>query len=100
MLFVIHAIDKPGAIDVRMKARPAHLDYLTAAGEKVVAAGPTLTEDGTGMNGSVLIVEAADRAGAEDFARNDPYAKAGLFQNTTIVPWRKVFFNPPRDAAR
>lgn len=96
MLFVIHAIDKPGNLDLRLKTRAAHLDYLTAAGEKVVAAGPTLTEDGAGMTGSVLIVEAADRAGAEEFARNDPYAKAGLFQNTTIMPWRKVFFHPPR----
>lgn len=100
MLFVIHAIDKPGSADVRLKTRSAHLDYLTACGEKVVAAGPTLTEDGAGMTGSVLIIEAADRAGAEDFARNDPYAKAGLFQDTSIMPWRKVFFHPPRDAAR
>ena len=100
MLFVIYAIDKAGSAEIRMKTRSAHLDYLTAAGEKVVAAGPTLTDDGVGMNGSVLIIEAADRAGAEDFARNDPYAKAGLFQNTSIMPWRKVFFHPPRDVAR
>jgi uncharacterized protein YciI len=100
MLFVIHASDKPNSAEVRLKTRSAHLDYLTAAGEKVVVAGPTLTEDGVGMTGSVLIIEAADRAGAEDFARNDPYAKAGLFENTTIMPWRKVFLNPPRDAAR
>lgn len=97
MLFVIHAVDKPGNMDLRMKTRAAHLDYLTTAGETVVAAGPTLTEDGVGMTGSVLIIEAADRAGAETFARNDPYAKAGLFQNTTIMPWRKVFFHPPRE---
>ncbi len=96
MLFVIHAIDKPGNMDVRLKTRPAHLDYLTAAGEKVVAAGPTLTDDGSGMTGSVQIIEAADRAAVEEFARNDPYAKAGLFQDTTIMPWRKVFFHPPR----
>lgn len=100
MLFVIHAIDKPASTDLRMKTRPAHLEYLTAAGQKVLAAGPTLTEDGAGMTGSVLIIEATDRAGAEDFARNDPYAKAGLFQDTAITPWRKVFFNPPHDAAR
>ena len=47
-----------------------------------------------------MLAEAADRAGAEAFARNDPYAKAGLFENTTIMPWRKVFFNPPREPVR
>lgn len=100
MFFVIHAIDKPGSAELRTRTRAAHLDYLTAAGEKVVAAGPTLAEDGVGMTGSVLIIEAADRAAAEEFARNDPYAKAGLFQSTTIMPWRKVFFHPPRETAR
>lgn len=96
MLFVIHAVDKPGSAELRQKTRPAHLDYLTQAGPQVIAAGPTLTEDGVGMTGSVLIIEAADRAGAESFAHSDPYAKAGLFQSTTIMPWRKVFLNPPR----
>ena len=100
MFFVIHAIDKPASLELRLQTRPAHFDYLTAAGQTVVAAGPTLTEDGAGMTGSVLIVEAADRAEAEAFARNDPYAKAGLFQSTTILPWRKVFLNLPRDTAR
>jgi uncharacterized protein YciI len=100
MLFVIHAIDKPGNLELRLKTRAAHLDYLTAAGDRLVAAGPTLTDDGAGMTGSVQIIDAADRAGAEEFARNDPYAKAGLFQNVTIMPWRKVFFQPPRDSAR
>lgn len=100
MLFVIHAIDKPASLELRLKVRPTHLEYLTAAGAQVVAAGPTLTDDGQGMTGSVLIVEAADKAAAETFARNDPYAKAGLFHSTTVMPWRKVFFNPPQDAAR
>lgn len=100
MLFVIHAVDKPGSLELRLKTRAAHLDYLTAAGDSVIAAGPTLTEDGAGMTGSVLIIEAADRAGAEAFARNDPYAKAGLFASTTIMPWRKVFLNPPRETGR
>lgn len=99
MFFVIHAIDKPASLELRLKTRPSHFDYLTDAGQTVIAAGPTLTEDGAGMTGSVLIIDVADRASAEDFARNDPYAKAGLFQSTTIMPWRKVFLNPPRDAA-
>ena len=99
MFFVIHAIDKPASLELRLKTRPAHLDYLTGAGQTVIAAGPTLTEDGAGMTGSVLIIEAADRAAAEAFAQNDPYAKAGLFDSTTIMPWRKVFLNSPGEAA-
>ena len=43
------------------------------------------------MVGSLLVMEFADRAAAEDFAKNDPYAKAGLFESVAITPFRKVF---------
>ena len=49
------------------------------------------SEDGEAMIGSVLIIEAADRAEAEAFAAGDPYAKAGLFESVTIKPFKKVF---------
>jgi uncharacterized protein YciI len=41
--------------------------------------------------GSMLVVEAADRAEAEAFAAADPYAKAGLFESVVIRPFRAVF---------
>ncbi|MGE5539688.1 MAG: YciI family protein [Gemmatimonas sp.] len=95
MLFAIIAEDKPGSKDVRLANRPTHLEYLKTFGSRIVAAGPLLAADGETMTGSLLIVEAADRAAAESFAANDPYAKAGLFAKTTIAPWRKVVFNAP-----
>jgi uncharacterized protein YciI len=42
------------------------------------------------MIGSLLILDLADRQTAEDFAANDPYSKAGLFESVAIHPWRKV----------
>jgi uncharacterized protein YciI len=41
--------------------------------------------------GSLLVVEAADRAAAEAFAAADPYAKAGLFESVVVRPFRAVF---------
>ena len=38
--------------------------------------------------GSLLIVEAADRAEAERITANDPYTKVGLFESTTIRNYR------------
>ena len=29
-------------------------------------------------------------AAAEDWAANDPYARAGLFASTTLIEWKKV----------
>jgi hypothetical protein len=95
MFFVVLTTDKPGAAQVRADNRPAHLDYLKSFGEQIVAAGATLADDGESMTGSFLLIDVADRAAAEDFARNDPFAKAGLFAATEIRRWRKVIFNPP-----
>ena len=30
---------------------------------------------------------------ARDFAENDPFNKAGLFETVSVTPWRKAFFN-------
>ena len=85
-LFVIFCKDKPGAKDTRLATRPVHLDYLNGSG-LVKAAGPLLSEAGDPV-GSLLIVEAADKAAAQALADNDPYTAAGVFQSVEIHPWR------------
>ena len=47
-----------------------------------------MLEEGA-MVGSLVIVEGS-REVAEDFAANDPYAKAGLFESVTITEWKRV----------
>lgn len=89
MLYAIHCKDKPNHLQTRLDNRPAHVEYLKRFSGQHVCTGPLLTEDGQGMIGSLL--EFADRKAAEDFAANDPYAKAGLFESVTITPFRKVF---------
>ena len=90
MLYHIYCVDKPNNKEVRMKNRPLHLEYMKQFEDNVLAAGPTLTEDGDGMTGSVFIIYFPDRSGADDFCANDPYQKAGLFESTEIKPFRKV----------
>lgn len=91
MLFAFLCTDKAGAADIRAANRAAHLEYLAAHEDRVVVAGPMLSDDGSGMVGSLLILDFADKAEAETFAANDPYAKAGLFERVDIRPWRKVY---------
>ena len=91
MLFVISCTDKPGCQNVRLETRPAHVEYLKARADKIVVAGPTTTEDATAMTGSLIIIEAENYAAVEEIARNDPYAKAGLFDSVQIRPWKQVF---------
>ena len=91
MLFAIYCRDKANHLQVRLDNRPAHFEYLKQFAAQHVCTGPLLTEDKQGMVGSLLVLDFADRAAAEDFARNDPYAKAGLFDSVAITPFRKVF---------
>lgn len=90
MLFVIYCLDKPGAQQVRLDTRPAHVAYLKDQGPRVVMGGPMTTEDGGAMTGSMLVVDVETYAEAEAFSRNDPYALAGLFDTVSIRPWKKV----------
>ena len=90
MLFTILCIDKPDHERLRIDTRQAHLDYLGGFKDQVVMAGPSQTDDGEHMTGSLLIMDFADREAAEDFAANDPYNKAGLFETVVIRRWKKV----------
>lgn len=91
MNFVLYCVDKADHSHVRAENRLAHIDYLKSNLDCIVLAGPTTSEDGTGMTGSVVIIDVVDRDAAEAFAAGDPYAKAGLFESVTIKPFKKVF---------
>lgn len=93
MLFAILCNDKAGHLQLRLDTRPAHLDYLKGLGDQLKFAGPFLGEDAK-PDGSLVVVEAADKAAAELIAANDPYALAGLFADVTIRPWNWAINNP------
>jgi uncharacterized protein YciI len=87
VLFVIHAIDRPNSLELRKATRPAHLEFL--AGFDTPVGGPLLDADGA-MCGSCVILDVPDRAAADAFVENDPYAKAGLFESVTVHEFMKV----------
>ncbi len=96
MPFAIITEDKPDSTALRAERRGEHLDYLDAHKHLLLAAGAHFAEDGTTPAGSLLLLDTDDRAEAEAFARNDPFALAGVFQSVRVVPWRKVFFDKAR----
>jgi uncharacterized protein len=93
MLYALICTDKPNSLDLRMKERPTHIDYLNNLGDRLKAAGPFTDETGSPI-GSLVIVEAKDRSAAEDIAKNDPYTKAGLFAAVEIRAWKWGLKNP------
>lgn len=81
-------IDKPGHIEVRKANREAHLAWIAETGV-VEMAGPFLDESGN-MTGSLVVLTVDSLEQARDWAANDPYAKAGLFERVEIREWKKV----------
>jgi hypothetical protein len=90
MHFVVRCTDKPGHQEVRLANRAAHLEFLKANLDRLLMAGPTLTDDGQAMTGSVLVLDVADRAALDALLAQDPYAKAGLFQSVEVTVYKKV----------
>ena len=88
MLIALIAKDKTGALQTRKDNRDAHLAYIESTGV-VAQAGPLLDEAGE-MAGSLVILDVTDMSAAQDWAANDPYAKAGLFESVELVAWKKV----------
>jgi hypothetical protein len=96
MPYAIQTQDKPGSEQVRTANRPAHLEYLTARKEMVLAGGALISDDASAASGGIIIIDTDDRKVAERFAAEDPFTKAGLFEKVTITRWRKAFFNKER----
>jgi len=93
MLFALICTDKPESLELRLSVRPDHLKYLESLGGALKGAGPFTTDEGQ-PTGSLVIIEAADRAAAKAVAEADPYARAGLFASVEIRPWKWLIRNP------
>ncbi len=97
MYYVIYAQDKPGTLEQRMAARPDHLARLTVLAEagRLLVAGPMPAIDNEdpgseGFTGSTVIAEFASLSDAQTWADADPYIEAGVYQQVTVKPFKKV----------
>ena len=86
-LFAVTCRDKPGALQIRLDTREAHLEYLKNS-DIVFMAGPLL-EEGE-MRGSLVVLDTEDMASAQAWVDGDPYGHASLFQSVEIREWKKV----------
>lgn len=97
MIFAVICKDKPGHLEIRKETRPEHLAYLEELNEQgtLKFAGPFLDDEDQPL-GSLVMIEAEDRARAEAIAANDPYAIAGLFETVEVRRWNWTFNNPEK----
>jgi uncharacterized protein YciI len=89
-LFAVHAIDKPGALPLRLELYAAHRAYLEngEALVTVVLSGPLQSDDGEVMVGSFFLIDAPDRATVTAFAKADPFAN-GVWGDIQITRFHR-----------
>jgi uncharacterized protein YciI len=102
VLYIIYQEDRDdGAAEIRAAKREEHLAYLDKHQNILVLGGALLEDDGIKRTGSCLIINVPSRAAVEDFSRNEPFRKAGLFKSVKIARMRRGQWNPaaaPRTA--
>jgi len=97
MWYVIHASDKQDSLAARKQARPAHLarlEDLLAQGRLLVA-GPMPNIDSAdpgpaGFSGSTVIAEFDSLEDAREWAGDDPYVKADVYEYVDVRPFVRV----------
>jgi uncharacterized protein YciI len=89
MHFIIHCLDRAGALQTRLDHYDDHKAYLASTPVKIVVSGPLLADDGETMIGSLFLIEADDRATVDGFHRADPFFRAGVWEKVEIHPFLK-----------
>lgn len=97
MWYAIIAEDAPNSLEKRLAVRPDHLARLTTLQNegRLLLAGPFPAIDApdpgqAGFSGSLIVAEFRTIDAAKQWADEDPYVSAGVYQNVVVKPFRKT----------
>lgn len=98
MLYAIISQDVENSLEMRLAARPAHLERLETLQNNgmLILAGPHPAIDSedpgpAGFTGSLIVAEFPSLEDAQAWADDDPYIAAGVYKKVTVKPFNKVF---------
>ena len=78
----------PEAQERRRALLPEQQSYVKNFGERVIGYGHFVSDDGRDTLGTALLLELPDRAAADAFWRNEPFARNGGYQrDARITRW-------------
>lgn len=97
MFYAIIGRDVEDSLEKRRAARPDHLRRLHELREqaRLLLAGPFPAIDGTepgdaGFTGSLIVAAFDTLKQATEWAQSDPYVKAGIYKEVSVLPFKKV----------
>jgi uncharacterized protein len=89
--------DIPNSLALRKQTRDAHLARLHTLKDqgRLFVAGPCPAIDNedpgdAGFTGSLIIAEFPSLTDAQTWANDEPYLAAGVYQQVTVKPFKKV----------
>jgi len=98
MYYAIIGTDVTKSQDLRLSARPEHLERLDKLQDegRLLTAGPfpcidALDPGPAGFSGSLIVAEFASLVAAQEWANDDPYLKAGVYASVSVNPYKNVF---------
>ena len=97
MLYAVISQDAAGTLDKRLAVRPQHLKRLEQLRDegRLVLAGPHPAIDSddpgpAGFTGSLVVAEFDSLEDARQWADTDPYLAAGVYEQLSVKPFKKV----------
>lgn len=97
MFYAIVGEDVPDSLELRLAARPAHVERLHALQQagRLLLAGPFPAIDSNepgaaGFDGSLIVAEFDSLSDAQAWAEADPYVTAGVYDRVSVKPFRKT----------
>lgn len=87
MLFFVYGRDVPDFAGDSDDLNEAHWSYMDRWATELIARGPTLSSEASMHTGSVHIVDLPDVAAAWRFAFEEPYYRAGLYEEVMVWPF-------------
>jgi len=98
MLYAVVGTDNPDSLQRRLGARADHLARLEVLKDegRLLLAGPFPAIDSddpgpAGFSGSLIVAEFESQAAAQAWANADPYVQAGVYEQVSVKPFKKVF---------
>ena len=97
MLYAFISKDAAGTLEKRLAARPQHLkrlEQLRDEGRLILAVPPPAIDNEdpgpAGFTGSLVVAEFDSLEDAKDWADADPYLAAGVYEQVSVKPFKKV----------
>ena len=97
MWYAIISEDVESSLSLRKRHRPAHLERLEKLNKdgRLLIAGPhpaidSVTPEGAGFTGSLVVAKFASLQQAQTWADEDPFLLNGIYQKVVVKPFIKA----------